>query len=116
MIVCKNNNIQLTDIELLQKLGQGAFGTVYKAKYLPKDTIVACKILEYNPLMRIFGVTPKRYIDSYVREISAYKELNSNYIVKMIGNFFVGNESENLKFYLIMEYMEKGSLTSVIEK
>ena len=117
LIICKNNDIKLTDIELLEELGKGAFGTVHKARYSPKkDRIVACKILQYNPLMKIFGVTPKRYIDSYVREISAYNEFNSNYIVKMIGNFFIGNESDGFKFYLIMEYMGKGSLTSVIKK
>ena len=117
LIVCKNNDaIQLSDIEFLKELGQGAFGKVYKAKYIPKDKIVACKVLEYNPLMKLFGVSPKRYIDSYIREISAYNELNSNYIVKMIANFLTGNVSGDFKLYLVMEYMEKGSLTSVIEK
>ena len=112
LVVCHvETKLKLSDIEFLKELGQGGFGKVYKAKYL--NRIVACKVIDYNPKMLIFGVNPKTYTDSYTREIIAYNELKSNFIVRMFGRFDV---LESYKSYLILEYMEKGSLANVIEK
>ena len=115
LVVTKNNvSIAENDVELIKELGRGAFGTVYKAKIISKNKIVACKILRYHPIMKLlFNMSAESYVESYTREITAYNELNSNNIVRLIGHFLV--RDQELKLHLIMEFMEKGSLMSVIK-
>lgn len=114
LIIANKLTISSQNIKLDTELGKGGFGAVYKAKLLPSNKIVACKIITYNPMMEHFGKTMDMLLQSYIREFSAYNELNSNYIVKMYGHCFESINKE-MKFYLLMEYMEKGSLANVLK-
>ncbi|CAF1215046.1 unnamed protein product [Rotaria sp. Silwood1] len=113
LIIMDENNlkvIETSDIELGHKLGQGNFGSVYQAKWISRNQQVACKVFDVllNPLL----------IESFVKELSAYNELSGAYILKLYGfvHHTPTNSNGGVQCMLIMEYMSKGSLTTVIEK
>ncbi|CAF3664815.1 unnamed protein product [Rotaria sordida] len=102
--------IDMNDLKLDDVLGQGAFGTVYKSRWLSKNRQVACKIL---------NVPPDRLdlYESFLRELGAYNELSGAYILKLYG---YAHELPKYnggvhKCALIMEYMGQGSLKNVIQ-
>ena len=116
ILICYSvRNINPSDIEFLQELGNGAFGTVYKAKLISKNKIVACKVLEYNILHFILGMNIGKIYQSFIRELLAYNEFNSNYIIKTYGSCVENNEND-YKFYLLTEFMENGSLATLLTK
>lgn len=95
------------------KLGEGAFGSVYKAQY--KDQTVACKIIReelslLNILLGQFGTLKK----SYLRELEAYKQIKGENIIRMIGHctYAQGNISD---FMILTEFMSKGSLDKLLK-
>ncbi|XP_047131757.2 dual specificity mitogen-activated protein kinase kinase dSOR1 [Hydra vulgaris] len=107
-------NVNPSDIELLECLGSGAFGTAYKAKLISKNKIVVCKIVEWHPLHMILGLDVNSLYQSFIREVLAYNEINSNFVIKAYGSCVVNNQSIE-KFYLLTEYMEKGCLTKLLK-
>ena len=117
ILICYSvRNINPSDIEFLEELGNGAFGTVHKAKLISKNKIVACKVLEYNLAHKIMGVKIDKIYQSFIRELLAYNEFNSNYIIKTYGSCIVNNNNNNCKFYLLTEFMENGSLAALLTK
>lgn len=70
-LVIKKNEIQLIG----DPLGSGAFGTVYKAKYLTQNKIVACKIIKYDVIKLMLGFKPDDMVNSFLRELNAFKEV-----------------------------------------
>ena len=94
----KNTKIDLSDLEILTKLGRGGFGSVSKVKCKVNNNIYALKIIEKN-----------QYEKYNYREIEMFKILNHPNIIKYYDNF----EDDN-KIYLLIEYMENGSLTRFI--
>lgn len=120
MIVFISNqrlDISPNNIELLDKLGEGAFGKVYKAKIKNSNELVACKVIEITksqiPLMLLLGLNPENLYKSYIQELEAYRELKGENILKMIGHSFEQTD-DSLKMMLITEFMAKGSLTNVL--
>ena len=113
LLFCSDNKIALSNIRFLNKLGEGGFGSVYKARLLPNNKIVACKTITYNSRMKANGKSLKTFLQSFLRELTAYNELNSNFIIKSYGHC-LENTSDEVNCYLVMEYMEKGSLADVI--
>lgn len=64
------------DIELRDKLGEGAFGAVYLARLKKQDKIVACKIIECDVFRRlIFGLNPHELLKSFIRELAVFKQV-----------------------------------------
>lgn len=67
------------NIDLLNEIGKGAFGTVYQSRCKTLDKIVACKIIKINkiedPTYKLLGVTSIKLYKSYFQELNAYKEL-----------------------------------------
>lgn len=86
-------------------------GTVYKAKWSSKTGRhqVACKVLHMPAT-----ANAQRLEESFLRELSAYAEVNGAYILKMFGFCSFQNENGSTTYYLVTEYMTKGSLTNVI--
>jgi len=93
----KHNYIKLC------KLGNGAFGKVYKAKEVKTDNIVAVKQLSIS--------NSKTKYEHYLKEINVLSNLSHPNIVKYYNYY-----EENNKIYIIMEYLEGGTLKQYINE
>lgn len=87
---------------IIQKAGQGALGAVYLAEYVNTHNKVAIKQMDLN-------VQPRKEL--IINEILVMKDLQHKNIVNFLDSYLRGN----LDLWVIMEYMEGGSLTEVIE-
>ncbi len=95
---------QIPGYELLQKLGQGAMGTVYKARQLSMNRLVAIKILPPRV------ASNPDYLERLTREAHLAAKLSHNNIVQAID---VGSAGKI--HYFIMEYVEGRTLRQDIE-
>ena len=106
------NLFDLKRFELLDKIGKGAFGVVYKAREKGKETIYAAKITlqsldeEENQ---------KDVVLNIVREVNILCKLNHPSIIKFIG-FSPTDFEGNCKPVLITEYIPNGSLSNLIKQ
>jgi hypothetical protein len=86
--------LDVNNIELLNEIGKGAFGTVYQANCKSMDKVVACKVIKINkiedPAYKFLGVTTGKLYKSYFQELNAYKELKGN-IYLLIFSFLLKN-------------------------
>ena len=57
----------------------------------------------------------ERLEKSFLKELAAYAELSGAYILKTYG-FAAARQGENKLYMLVMEYMSRGSLASVIQQ
>lgn len=87
--------------EILTKLGEGSYGTVYKALDLRDSSIVAIKVI---------GIEPGENWESVQREINILKECKSEYIVAYKGIF----EDSNQYLWIVMEYCDAGSVLDLM--
>ena len=96
---------ELPGYHILGKLGKGAMATVYKARQLSLDRIVAVKVL------------PKKmsdnaeFVDRFYKEGRAAARLSHNNIVQAID---VGSNSDGLH-YFVMEYIEGDTLYDIMQ-
>jgi serine/threonine-protein kinase len=90
---------QIPGYQLLEKLGQGATGTVYKARQLSMNRLVAIKIL--HPRL---AANPE-FLKRLTREAHLAAKLSHNNVVQAID---VGSTG-NLNFF-VMEYIEGTTL------
>ena len=86
---------QIPGYQILGKLGAGAMATVFKARQLSLDRIVAIKVLP-----RKLGESTE-FVERFYKEGRAAARLNHNNIVQAID---VGNAGEY--HYFVMEYIE----------
>ena len=89
---------------LKEKLGEGAFGKVFKA--VDKNgTFFAIKIISN----RIKNAGEKKW-ECFVREITHLSELDSDYIIRMYGKPLEQDEH----YFLILEYCNSGDLLNYL--
>ncbi|CAF3106843.1 unnamed protein product [Rotaria sp. Silwood2] len=89
-------------LELHESIGDGAFGTVYRATWLTRNHIVAVKklhLIHWNKKAKI----------EFFKELSFIDILRSPHIVNFYGACI---ETDN--FALVMEYMSLGSLYKML--
>jgi eukaryotic-like serine/threonine-protein kinase len=86
---------QIPGYQILSRLGRGGMATVYKAKQLSLDRIVAIKVLPKE------STTRKEFVDRFYAEGRAAAKLNHPNIV---GAIDVGKSGEF--YYFVMEYIE----------
>ncbi|MCK5106448.1 MAG: serine/threonine protein kinase [Elusimicrobiales bacterium] len=91
--------------EILEKIGQGGMGAVYKARLLTLDKIVCIKILAPD-LSK-----DSRNIDFFLREARSVAKLEHPNIVQ-VYNF--GQEGK--AYYIIMSYINGKSLDAIIKE
>ncbi|CAF1110379.1 unnamed protein product, partial [Brachionus calyciflorus] len=107
------------EIEMMEEIGSGAFGTVYKSRLKSTGKIVACKrisLSRYDEKLRgLIGLNSNELMTSYMRELESYTEFKCENIVKMIGNW-IENTYDGMNLYVVTEYMEKKSLFNLLEK
>jgi serine/threonine protein kinase len=89
-----------TRFRLIRKLGQGAYGSVYAAKDIKTNKVVAIKVIQnlFNDL-----IDAKRVL----REICLLRQMNSPYIVKMLECNYLGLKGDFSSIYIVMEYHRK---------
>jgi len=90
---------------LLGKLGKGAMATVYKARQISLDRIVAIKVLPKK------SSESQEFVDRFYKEGRAAAKLSHNNIVQAID---VGSTPENYH-YFVMEYIEGRTLYDVMQ-
>lgn len=90
---------QIPGYEILEKIGQGSMGSVYKARQVALDRFVAIKVLRAELAMR------PRYLDRLQREAKLSARLNHPNVVKGIDY----GVSEGLP-YFVMEFAEGKTL------
>ncbi|CAF1133487.1 unnamed protein product [Adineta ricciae] len=101
--------IPVDDIELGDEVGRGGFGTVYIAKWLSRNRQVACKVIRVPP--------DNMHLEkSFRKELAAYAELSGPYVLKLYGYNIQALSDGTQKCMLIMEYMSRGNLASVLKQ
>src|SRR5689334_3860867 len=101
----ERKNSQIPGYQLISKLGKGAMATVYKARQMSLDRIVAVKVL------------PKKmsenaeFVDRFYREGKAAARLAHNNIVQAID---VGQAPDGYHFF-VMEYIEGKTLYDIMQ-
>ncbi|HEY8665619.1 MAG TPA: serine/threonine-protein kinase, partial [Tepidisphaeraceae bacterium] len=96
---------QLPGYQLISKLGKGAMATVYKAKQVSLDRIVAVKVLPKRMSEN------KEFVDRFYKEGKAAARLAHNNIVQAID---VGYSPEGYH-YFVMEYVEGKTLYDIMQ-
>src|SRR5436190_15566931 len=96
---------QIPGYQLLGKLGKGAMATVYKARQMSLDRIVAVKVLPKR-----MGENPE-FVERFYREGKAAARLAHNNIVQAID---VGQAPDGFHFF-VMEYIEGKTLYDIMQ-
>ena len=95
---------KLPQFEILEMLGRGGMGVVYKARQLQLDRLVAVKILP-----PVDALTPD-FVARFTREARALAKLNHPNIV----NVYDFGETGGL-YYIVMEYVDGANLRQLLE-
>lgn len=80
---------------LLAKLGEGAYGSVYKALHKESGEVLAIK-----------QVPVDTDLQEIIKEISIMQQCDSPYVVKYFGSYF-----KNTDLWIVMEYCGAGSVS-----
>ena len=84
--------------DLLEKLGEGAYGCVFKAIYKEAGQVVAIK-----------QVPVESDLQEIIKEIAIMQQCDSPYVVKYYGSYF-----KNTDLWIVMEYCGAGSVSDII--
>ncbi|MBI5778553.1 MAG: protein kinase [Planctomycetes bacterium] len=91
---------------IIERIGRGGMGTVYKALQISLKRTVALKILSEDMLK------DKTFIEMFLQEARSAGQLNHNNIVQV---YDVGRTPEDI-YYFSMEYMSGGSIQELLIK
>jgi len=91
--------------ELLERIGQGGMGVIYRARQISLDRVVAVKVLA----RRLSG--DERFVERFQREAKAIAKVNHPNILAV---YDVGEAKE--VHYMIMEIIDGGSAGELLEK
>lgn len=98
-------NQQIPGYQLLEKLGQGSMGTVFKARQLSMNRLVAIKVLA--PKL----AANKDFLERFQREAHLAAKFSSNNVVQAIDVGSAGNIN-----YFVMEFVEGTTIKDELEK
>ena len=102
-----------SDFEILQILGKGSQGNVYKVCSLINHKIYAMKIIDLD-FPKKMNENERKEKESEIKYayngIELLKKLNHPNVVKYYKHF-----KENNKIYIIMEYFDNGDLNTYIK-
>lgn len=97
--------LSIPGYQIIDRLGKGSMGIVYKAKQLSVDRVVAIKVLLDQLSLN------KEFIKRFDREAKIAAKLSHNNIVNAIDAGEV-----NGHYYFVMEYVEGDTIKDVLEK
>ena len=92
----------MDELEMLEELGSGASGTVFRARHKPTGTIVAVKQVK---------ILEKSKRDQVVAELRIMRKHRSPWLVALYNAFY-----EEAKVYSVLEFMDNGSLADLIKE
>ncbi|XP_043931390.1 mitogen-activated protein kinase kinase kinase kinase 2-like isoform X1 [Protopterus annectens] len=92
-------NDPLVDYELIQRIGSGTYGDVFKARFTKTSDLAAIKIVKLDP---------GDDITSIQQEIMMMKDCHHSNIVSYFGSYLRNN-----KLWICMEYCGGGSLQDI---
>ncbi|OMJ30164.1 Dual specificity mitogen-activated protein kinase kinase 1 [Smittium culicis] len=95
------------NIKIIDKLGEGSVGTVYKIKHIPTGKLMARKLVAVYP--------EESYHRQLVRELSFLKQCDSPSIVKFYGAYY-SDTDDGQSICICMEYCDGGSLDNIYKK
>src|SRR5689334_7378163 len=100
-----SSKLSIPGYELISKIGQGAMGTVYKAKQVSMDRVVAIKVLssKYSK--------DRVFVERFLREARAVAKLNHENI---ISGYDVGES--NGHHYFVMEFVDGAPVTALMKR
>lgn len=101
----EEEDLKSEDMENIQKLGEGAAGTVWKVKHKPTGRIMAKKTITVDPDPQL-----QRQI---LRELSFLRTCGSPHIVAFYGAFL---DDGDTTIAICMEYCEGGSLEDIYKR
>ncbi|KAM4622252.1 serine/threonine-protein kinase 4-like [Discoglossus pictus] len=84
--------------DVLEKLGEGSYGSVFKASHKETSQIVAIK-----------QIPVESDLQEIIKEISIMQQCDSPYVVKYYGSYF-----KNTDLWIVMEYCGGGSVSDII--
>ena len=85
--------------KILQKVGQGNYGSVYKIQNIKTGEIMAAKICKIE----------NNNSESFLKEINMLKQCDSPYILKYYGSYL-----QNNTIWILIEFCEGGSLLDIM--
>ncbi|KAI5968667.1 CLA4 [Candida margitis] len=97
-----NSNNPKPLFRIIEKAGQGASGNVYLAEMISQRKKIAIKQMDLN-------IQPRKEL--IINEILVMKDSQHKNIVNFLDSYLIGDS----ELWVIMEYMEGGSLTEIIE-
>lgn len=97
----------MKNYKILREIGKGGMSTVYLARKLPENQLVALKILKSD------SSTDSEYIKRFFREARITAQLDHPYIIRIIESNF--SQVEGL-FYIVTEYIEGGSFRELLKQ
>ncbi|OMJ25399.1 Dual specificity mitogen-activated protein kinase kinase 1 [Smittium culicis] len=95
------------NIKIIDKLGEGSVGTVYKIMHIPTGKLMARKLVAVYP--------EESYHRQLVRELSFLKQCDSPSIVKFYGAYY-SDTDDGQSICICMEYCDGGSLDNIYKK
>ncbi|MBI3832106.1 MAG: protein kinase [Planctomycetes bacterium] len=96
-------SIEIPGYKILEKVGVGGMGTVYKAKQLSMDRIVALKVLNER------YSTDREFVDRFIREARAAGKLNHPNVIHVHDV-----SKANGRHYFSMEYIDGSSVKEML--
>ncbi|WP_166827688.1 serine/threonine-protein kinase [Thalassoroseus pseudoceratinae] len=90
--------------ELLDQIGEGGMGVVYRARYVVNDRILAVKLLPRD-------VQDEQALARFERELEILKNLKHKHIVRCFGG-----ACENKRRFYAMELVEGGALDDLLRQ
>ena len=91
---------------VIEKLGQGGMGSVYRAQHVETDKEVALKLIVADA-----DETDKTAVQRFVREARSGKKLAHPNIVQL----YDAGENENV-YYIVMEFVKGQSIDEILQK
>ena len=104
-MLAKSGKQQIPGYQLLDRLGSGAMGTVYKARQISLDRIVAIKVLNHE------FTRSRSFVERFYEEGRIAAKLNHPHIITAID---VGQAGEY--HYFVMEYVEGQTVADMLEE
>lgn len=95
--------------EILEEIGRGGMGVVYKARHIDLGHIVALKIINAE------NAKNKELIERFKREARAVAKLSGHPNVVAIHDFAFYEENGSTVPYFVMDYIDGDSLSQLIE-